>query len=424
MDKKKDLLYFIEKLTGLEEFWKINYYLRAMKKAPHGGVVRMFQPNIYLKHYPFQAWTFMCHDPESIPHFMIELVDKAIELYTECADVDLEELLQYCFNGDNWYMGFRLLHIKPEYDKLNEDVHGTLLWSILDKKQRITDFFNIQLKYALYSLVLCLVQEKMILINSVDDILAHENLRNPHNKYGLSKLDNAEFFRQGFRIEEIYYLYNIFLDPTIGSPLDEMPYTMRILTEEIQNAEIFMRCDNNLAQPFDKKISTATVDAQKYHGITVDFANIESLIHNKEIIVHIHPELLHKIILIIKPDVEDNATFYHIEVEQLWNPEIVKDDIILANYIHAKYFPCTHGFKHIDFSVNQYNINTYKAKYAEMVNDTGIPIDKYGDQHYKIWCVEADNISVLSWSKLVCATLDEPFRELFLETFKQEKKET
>lgn len=81
MDKKKDLLYFIEKLTGLEEFWKINYYLRAMKKAPHGGVVRIFQPNIYLKHYPFQAWTFMCHDPESIPHFMNELVDKAIELY-------------------------------------------------------------------------------------------------------------------------------------------------------------------------------------------------------------------------------------------------------------------------------------------------------------------------------------------------------
>lgn len=53
-----------------------------------------------------------------------------------------------------------------------------------------------------------------------------------------------------------------------------------------------------------------------------------------------------------------------------------------------------------------------------MVGNTGIPIDKYGDQLYKIWCVESDDISINTWSKLVCATLDEPFRDIFLEIFK------
>jgi hypothetical protein len=397
---------------------EINYYLRTLKKAPHGGVVRIFQPNVYLKYYTFQPWTFVSREPEKIPDFMVEMVEKAIEIYAVCKDVDFEELLQYCFNNDNWYIGFRLLHVKPEFEKLNKELEGTLLWSVLGNQFKITDHFDIELKYAIYSLILCLVQEKMISINSVDEILNHEKLRIPHNKYGLSKLEDAEFFRQGFRVEDTYYLYNIFLDPTIGNPLDEVPYTLRIMIDEIPSANIYMRCDNNLGVPHDKRISTAIVDAQKYRGINIGFANIESLIYNKEIIVHIHPELLHKIVLIVKPDKEEQVSFYHIEVEQIWNPEKIKDDFIMANYLHAKYYPSSQHFKHIDFSVNQYENQIYKFKYNEMVNNTGIPIDKYGDQHYKIWCVESDNISISTWSKLVCATLDEPFRDIFLEMFK------
>lgn len=36
MSENKDLFYFIERVIQLEEFWKVNYYLRSMKKAPHG----------------------------------------------------------------------------------------------------------------------------------------------------------------------------------------------------------------------------------------------------------------------------------------------------------------------------------------------------------------------------------------------------
>lgn len=417
MEEKKDLLYFISKITESHNFWAVNYYLRSMKKAPHGGVFKFNHPNKFLKHYRFNPWTLVTHNPESIPYFMSELIDEFTKLFLECPEIDWEELLQYCFNNNNWFTGFRLLHVKKEYEELNKKMNGLLLWSIIDNNQKISCFFDIEPKYAIYALILSLIQEKMIEINGIEDILKHEILRNPHNKYGLSKLNNVCFLRQGFCIEETYYLYNIFLDTSIGSQVDTMPIILKIITDEIPDADIFMRCDENLSAPFEKMISTATVDFQKYRGITLDFANIDSLIRQKEIVVHIHPELLHKVILIIKPDREENDTFYHIEVEQLWNPAMIKDDIVLTNYIHAKYYPSIRKFKHIDFSVNQYDIETYKAKYLEMVNDSGISIDAHGEQHYKVWFVEANNIKVDTWSKLVASTLDEPFREVFFETF-------
>ncbi|KAF0194476.1 MAG: hypothetical protein FD169_1797 [Bacillota bacterium] len=56
-------------------------------------------------------------------------------------------------------------------------------------------------------------------------------------------------------------------------------------------------------------------------------------------------------------------------------------------------------------------------QYKDAVTDTAVPLDKYGDEHYKIWCVESDEIGISTWSKLVCATLDAPFRDLFIEMF-------
>ena len=417
LEGKRDLFYLIDKIIQSNEFWKINYYLRSMKKAPHGGVMHVFHPNLYLRHYSFQPHTFVADEPENIPYFMKEIVEYALSIFYECDDVNYEDLLQYCFSGNNWYIGYRLLHMKSEYVKLNKELHGTLLWDVLGKHKRLTDYFYIDTQYAMYGLVLCLVAEKAITIKNVSEILKHEQLRDPHNKYGLTKLDNIKFLRQGFRVDDIYYQYNIFIDPTIASPTDTMPYTFRIITDEILNKELFMRCDENLAVPYTEMLSTASMDFQKFHGITADFAHIDTLL-NKEVIVHIHPTLAHKILMIIKPDKENGTPFYHIEVEELWSPNTLKDDVVLATFIHAKFFPHKKAFSHIDFSINQYNTDVYIAKYEEVVNETGIPIDKYGDVHYKIWCVEADFIKPETWSKLVCATLDEPFREIFFEMFR------
>lgn len=205
----------------------------------------------------------------------------------------------------NWYLGFRLLHVKPEYEETNAQQHGLLLWSILGSRKRITDYFDIEPKYALYALILVLVAEKAVHICNVEEIERHEKLRDPHNKYGLSALSDSDvkFLRQGFQVGDIYYLYNIFLDPTIASTSDGMPYTFRIISNEIAEKTLFMRCDENLAVPAEKMLSTATYDLQKFHGITISFANIESIL-SKEIVVHIHPALAHKLVMVIKPDKE------------------------------------------------------------------------------------------------------------------------
>lgn len=44
LEGKRDLFYLIDKIIQSNEFWKINYYLRSMKKAPHGGVMHVFHP--------------------------------------------------------------------------------------------------------------------------------------------------------------------------------------------------------------------------------------------------------------------------------------------------------------------------------------------------------------------------------------------
>ena len=47
----KDLMYLIDEIIKSDKFWQVNYYIRSMKKAPHGGVIRVYSPNLYLKFF-------------------------------------------------------------------------------------------------------------------------------------------------------------------------------------------------------------------------------------------------------------------------------------------------------------------------------------------------------------------------------------
>lgn len=416
LDVKKDLSYFIDKIVSSTLFWEANYYLRSMKKMPHGGVIRIFHPNTFLKHYTADTCRIFTQRPENIPFFLSALVDEAYEEYLKC-DINVEELCWLCFDDDNfWYVGFRLLKPKKEYEEINKGV--PILWTVISSKLRFQDYFEFDHKLLVYALICFLIKSKMIEIDGISEICSHEELREPHNKYGLSLVNEAEFLRQGFIIDKRYYLYNIFFDTTIGGPIDEVPYTIRIINEEIPRRNLFLRCDEKVAVPADKLISTATMDSQKFRGITVNFADIEKMVQKKEVIVHINPEHLDKVLMIIKPETDQNdRSFYHIAVEELWNPERATDSFVITNYIHAQYYPGEKVFNHIDFSVNQYSQETFRKKYKDAVTDTKVSIDKYGDEHYKIWCVESDTIEIQTWSKLVCATLDEPFRDLFFEMF-------
>ncbi|MBU8915647.1 hypothetical protein BGM25_06260 [Bacillus sp. FJAT-29953] len=417
MNNKKDLEYLIDRITSLELFWEANYYLRCMKKLPHGNVVRIVTPNVYLKHYPADTSVlFRKQQVEKIPFFLKALVDKAFEEFLEC-EIDFEELLWFCFDDDNfWYVGHRILKPKREYEELNTQF--PLIMKVISDKLRFQDYFEINEKLIVYVLVCFLIYSKMMSISGIEEIKEHEKLSIQHNKYGLTLVNEAEFLRQGFKFNNKYYLYNLFLDTTISAPMDNFPHTIKIIQDEIKEKNLFIRCDENLAVPSNETYITATIDFQKFRGITIDFADIEELVYKKEIVVHFNPKSFDKVVMIIKPDTDkEGKVFYHFEVEELWNPNKIKDTFVTTNYIHAQYYPSEKGFNHIDFSVNQYSKEVFEKKYQDTVSNTNVPIDRYGDEHYKIWCVEARKIEIQTWSKLVFATLDEPFRVTFLEMF-------
>jgi len=405
----------IDKIITSDSFWRANYYFRSMKKQPHGGVARVFHPNLYLNHYPADTTVLFRSKPKEIEFFFKDIVDEALEEY-EKLDIDAEEVLWYCFEGDFWYPGMRLLTPKKQFEDRNNSC--PLIWDVISDKKKFLDHFDISSREVVYGLICFLIYDKSIRIQGLKEIIEREDLRESHNKYGLSIVNKAEFSRQGFTLEDKYYLYNIFFDTTIGDPFDKVPYTIKVLTNEINEFDLYMRCDELTAIPKKDKVETATMDAEKFRGITLAFVDIEKLINKKEIIVHYDPKKFNKIIMMIKPDKDsDGNSFYHIEVEQLWNPQMVRDSYVLTNYVHSQYYPESQSFNHIDFSVNQYEIGVYTEKFNDNVSNTAVSIDKYGDEHYKIWCVESDRIEIDIWSKLVNATLDEPFRELYYEMF-------
>lgn len=409
-DFLKDL---IDDILKLDSVWYANYYASSMKKQPHGGVAHVFWPNYYIRYFHKQLMNLFINNPNEAAFFMEQALNDVMVL-VEKHMIDIDIVLRYFCDSDSfWYVGFRILEPKEKF----KNFEYPLIWEVIEKNLSFKDYFEIDDRKVYYAFLCYLLDCNKLKIDGLSDIEEHETLLYQHNKYGLTDITGAEFRRQGFIYDNKYFLYSIFFDTTIGEPLADVPITIKLLHAEIYNPKLDMRLDNNLAVPIDKMVCTATTDSEVFRGITLSFADIERIIYGKEVIVHYCPETMHKIIMIVKKDDDNGTPFYHIEIEELWNPESINDDFVIINFIHAKYYPRTKSFNHIDFSVNQYQKDTYTAKYEDAPNYTGVPIDKYCDTHYKVWCVETDTISIETWSKLVSATLDEPFRELFYEMF-------
>lgn len=417
----------IQRMISTPEFWRINYYLRSMKKAPHGGVFYIKYPNTFLKYYTVPTYLFFTPNAE-IPAPVLDVVDK-FRAMIEAANVDTEELLQYCLGIDpddrgNPHNGSRM-YIATCGKIINSTGHSEMeIMSAVSKaiEGEIGYFgnFDVDEERLAFLFVFTLMENFSHRIRDINEVVSHEKLSLPIDKYGLSDVTDAEFERQGFRLNDKYYLYNIFFDTSIGSPVSDAPKTIEIIQRVKPPVHILTRCDENLAVPYSRMVSTATVDFQKWRGITLNFDNItEQMKNGKETIVHFDPQTLHKILVYVKCGTDETGDeFYHVNVEQIWNPDIflATEDVIMTNYIHGTYYPECEAFEHIDFSVNQYSSEIFAAKYRDAEKLTGVSIGTYGNQHYKIWCVRSSNLTPAVWADLVCASLDVPFRKIFLET--------
>ncbi|MCL2052817.1 MAG: hypothetical protein FWG90_00020 [Oscillospiraceae bacterium] len=423
MALSENLNTLIQSIISTQEFWKINYYLRSMKKAPHGGVFYTAYPNTFLKYYTASAYLFFSPNAK-IPAPILDTADKFREMI-DIANIDTEELLQYCLGIDGNPNNGNRMYI-ASYGKIitsigrNEIEHMTAVSDAIEGRISYLGNFDINGQRLSLLFIFTLIESFAYRIHDVNEIINNEKLIVPIDKYGLSDVTGAKFERQGFRLDDKYYLYNIFLDTSIGSPIANVPKTIEIIRNIKLPVQIFMRCDENLAIPYLRMVSNAGVVFQKWRGVTLNFDNItEQMKSGKETIVHFDSQSMHKILVYVKRGADETGMeFYHMNVEQLWNPNIFTndEDVIITNYIHGTYYPLCKTFEHIDFSVNQYNREVFEAKYRDAEKLTGVSIVTYGNLHYKIWCIRGDNLISAVWADLVCASLDAPFRNIFMET--------
>lgn len=419
----------LQELIEDKEYQTLQYYIRSMKTAPHGGVFHIYRPGMFLSYYPCKTYVFLV--PGEDTPFPIKQYCNKIKPLLSCENINLEDLLVFCFGVDELAKDDPVYGDRVAGAKLYTATAGKVL--VLKSQQhcdydeavmnaaygktRFTDFFEVDFDRLALVFVCFVLSIDLLHFTELQDITALEKLHPKHDKYGLTKITSASLKRQGFIIWGKYYLYNIFFDTSIGGPTATVPRMIDVY-HSLTNADLFMRCDETLAVPMEEMVSTATVDFQKWRGITLKIDCIEKQnLFEKEVIVHFDPSTMNKLLLIVKPDSALGEKYFHITIEQLWNPDCLPADenIILTNFIHGCYFPNTRVFDHIDFSINQYTRQIYSKKYRDAVSVTSVPIDQYAEQHYKVWCIKGNEITTVKWAELVECTLDEPFRFLFAE---------
>lgn len=407
---------FIRELISSNEFWNAQYYLLCMKKAPHGGVFTIDVPNYFIKYHRIAFFRFYVHQTK-IP-LPVKIAANLAEKYFGNNKCDIEELLRFCFwdheNSNDMLCKLYLANccniISPKNGRSKDEYYF-----IRDEEPDflLKDRFNYDLELLFSLFVMLLSDYHSVGIECLNDIIKHEKLIKGHDKYGLTNVTDADFGREGLSLNGQYYLYNIFFDTSIGGASHNVPKIIDLMKKAQADCQIWMRCDTVVCVPCDKKVQIATTDMQKWRGISLDFTRTKDIIKNhKEIIVHADAKGKNKLLLSV---LKEND-YYSISVEQIWHPNVFNGSkYIMTNFIHGCYYPLKEQFDHIDFSINQFTNKVAAEKNLDASTITGTPIEKYGDEHYKIWCVKGGCLDVKLWGNLVYAALDMPFRPLFLE---------
>lgn len=252
--------------------------------------------------------------------------------------------------------------------------------------------------------------------DSLEWILKNEKFIYETNSYHLSKVNGAVFKKDGLIFDEKGYYYNPFILKKYINPIDDVPGFAKIITDEVKKCDIYYRLDENLSIPREYYHDYTGVSFAKYRGPNLNFKK-ESLNGIKTITVHIDEKTLNKLLLIIKvsKNQEINEEFWHIEVETLPKCTENKKEIF-TTFIHGIFYPARNIFTHIDLAQNKYEPDIYCKKYND--SDKNIKIDEHTrnkEEHYKLWCIENGEFSIITWKKLVTISIPEEYEELFNE---------
>lgn len=252
-------------------------------------------------------------------------------------------------------------------------------------------------------------------------VVSEEYFNYHTNDYYLSKVENVDFKQNGFICDNKYYQYSIFIDRLPLNAGEPIPAVFKIIQDDVDiiEADFLFRLDERLAIDVDKADITHYELSEKFYGPSFLFSETR-LERAKSITIHYDPQTYYKLLMVIKRDYDKilDEEFWHIEVEQL--PSITtkkKDKFVLTTFVHGKYYPRRRAFRHIDFTKNQYNMETYIQKHNGC-SSSDISIDFYTEtknQHYKIWCIENTDMAEELWYKLILVTLPPRYRYLFNE---------
>jgi len=189
----------------------------------------------------------------------------------------------------------------------------------------------------------------------------------------------------------------------------------RVSSEQREVGNILLRLDDRLALPEEQAISYSTLNFEKYRGPQFHFKDT-LLKTSKTISVHFNGKTMDKLLMVVKQkfDEKENKSFWHIELETLpYRNRESKGKYCITTFLHGMYYPDEDIFTHIDYTKNQYDIDTYLNKYSDCNED--MPIDTYtssNELHYKIWCIEGGKYSRETWYRLMVVSLNQEYVEL------------
>jgi hypothetical protein len=379
----------IKKIQSLESFYNATYYYHTLKEP----IWKLLNVNA---------------DP---PYFLQGLCKSAKKILTKEQITNGQVLLFLANINQGQFYYFCNLYLTSYF----KDISFIEAAEILDGDKRFPNDSIIDSDYLIAALILHSIN-KFDFANYSLQICANEEFHYEINDYKLTKVNSIEFISKGFIYDDKFYLYNRFIPQDKFQLTDKMPAIFKVLSEEtpIETADFYLRLDERLAVPKDYAIH-ASINFEKFRGINFSFDKT-NLQENKTIIVHWNPETYDKLLMVIKKDFDDNLNedVWHVEVEELPYCNNRKLESVCVSFIHGMYYPNRKLFKHVDFTINEYPYDYYLQKYQDTTfNDINIDAYTSKDSHYKLWCIENEDINEEIWYKLVYLSLSNIFKPLF-----------